>query len=101
MRVDRLSEQPGLPFAGRQQSREHLHRRGLAAAVRPEETEDLAAADFEVDVIDGDEVPKALGQVLSLDGDLAVVRFIARRDFDEPVTAALLFGEQGDKGRLH
>jgi hypothetical protein len=43
LRIDRLTEQPGLPLAGGQQAGEHLHRRGLAAAVGAEKAEDLAA----------------------------------------------------------
>ncbi len=61
-RVDLGAEQPGLALAGRQQAGQHLHGGGLAAAVRAQETEDLALADAEVDVIDRDEVPSVNGK---------------------------------------
>ena len=57
-----LAEQPGLALGRRQQAGQHLHGRGLAAAVRAEEAEDLAALDAEVDMVDGDEVAEPLGQ---------------------------------------
>ena len=59
--VDRLAEQQGLSFGRRQQAGQHLHRRGLAAAVGPEKAEDLAALDLEADVVDGGEVAEARG----------------------------------------
>ena len=63
-----------LPLAGRQQAGQHLHGRGLAAAVGAEEAEDLAALDAEAHVVDGDEIAEAHRQIPRLDGDLAVVR---------------------------
>ena len=40
----------------RQEAGQHLHRRGLAAAIVDEEAEDFAGRDAEIDVIDGDEI---------------------------------------------
>src|SRR6266699_5726406 len=37
---------------------------GLSRAVRPEETEDLAVADLEADVVERDPVTEALGQMM-------------------------------------
>ena len=62
----------GLAFGGGQQPGQHLHRRGLAAAVGAEEAEDLAALDAEAHVIDGGEVAEPLGQAVRLDGRRAV-----------------------------
>ena len=72
LRVDRLAEQQRLALGRRQQAGQHLHRRGLAAAVRAEEAEDLAALDREADVVDGGEVAEAAGEVVRLDRRLAV-----------------------------
>ncbi len=68
VRLDLAAEQPGLPLARRQEPGQHLHRRRLAAAVRAEEAEDLAAADAERGVVDGREVAEPHRQVLRLDG---------------------------------
>src|SRR3712207_8786371 len=43
--------------------------RSLAAARRPEHREELAVADLEVDPVHGDDVAKALFDVLKRDGD--------------------------------
>ena len=42
-----------VPEVGAQQGREHPQGRGLACPVGPEEAEDLARADFEVDAAHG------------------------------------------------
>ena len=44
------------------QALEDLDRRGLARAVRPEQPEDLARGDVEIDPVDGDQVAVALDQ---------------------------------------
>jgi hypothetical protein len=46
---------------------DHAHRRGLARAVRAEETERLAGRDLEVDAVDGGEVAEALGEAVGGD----------------------------------
>ena len=68
----RLAEQQRLAFARRQQAGQHLHRRRLAAAVRPEEAEDLAALDGEVDAVDGGKIAEPAGQVARDDDRFAV-----------------------------
>ena len=70
-RVHRLAQQAGLAFGDVEQSREHLHRRCLAATVRAQEAEDLAPLDAEVDVADRGEVTEAACQALGLHGRLA------------------------------
>ena len=47
---------------GHEQRREHLERRGLARAVGPDEPEDLALLDLEVDARHGHRAPVALDQ---------------------------------------
>ena len=54
-------------FGRRQQPGQHLHRRRLAAAVGAEESEDLAALDPELDMVDGGEGAELLGQAVRLD----------------------------------
>src|SRR5262249_1779519 len=44
---------PGGPARRRDRHREHANRRGLAGAVRPDQAEDLAGADLEVEARDG------------------------------------------------
>src|SRR2546426_4106050 len=53
---------------------EHLHRRGLARTVRPEQAEDLARLDHQIDPVDGEEA-------------LATVRLAADALPDGPPTA--------------
>src|SRR5690606_19493003 len=83
-----------------QETREHLHRRRLAAAVRAEEAEDLAAPDPEADVVDGDELAEALRQILGLDRDLRARADLARRDRHGFVSPPLLLREERDEGGL-
>ena len=54
---------PSLSRARPDEAREHLYGRGLPRAVRSQEPEDLALEDLEGDVVDGDEVPEAAGQL--------------------------------------
>jgi hypothetical protein len=54
----------------RDEAREDAHRGRLARAVRPEKAHDLAAAHFEVDLVDRTERPEALGQVVRVDHDV-------------------------------
>jgi hypothetical protein len=97
LRIERLAEQAGLPIAGRQQARQHLHGGGLAAAVRTQETEDLAAADAEVDMVAaatnarrGEAGPRSRPRRRA---------WIARRDLDGVIGVARS-GQQGDESRL-
>ena len=52
---------------GREQATEHANGRGLARAVRPEETVDVRARHREVDVVDGDQLAELLGQAARAD----------------------------------
>jgi hypothetical protein len=91
-----LPEQQRLALGGRQQTGEHLHRGRLAAAVRAEESEDLAALDAEAHVVDGDEVAEALGEPFRLDDRLRQAGK-ARRD-DQFLVAALLLRQERNEG---
>ena len=50
----------GAAFAGFGQAEQHQDRRRLAGAVRPENADDLAGADFEIDMIDGENVRRSV-----------------------------------------
>jgi hypothetical protein len=99
MGVHRLAEQLGMALAGWQQAGEHLHGRGLATAVRAQEPEDLATVDAEVDVVHRREIAKAAGEVVGLDGDVAIGAGAWRND-QLAVAFAALRGQQGDEGGL-
>ena len=62
-RIERLSEQQRLAFARRQQAGQHLHGRGLAAAIRADEAEDLAPLDREAHPVDGGEVAETASEI--------------------------------------
>jgi hypothetical protein len=100
VRVDFLPEQPGAALGGRQQTGQHLHGGGLAAAVAAQKAENLAAADAKADPVDGGEVAKAHGEIARLDGRLAVAVRRQRWNLHRPVAAAFFFWQQGDERRL-
>ena len=52
---------------GKQQGAEHLHHGGLAGAVRPEQADDRAALDIEVDTCEGFHLAKMLLDAARLD----------------------------------
>ena len=56
-----------VPDRRRQQRRQHPDERGLAGAVRAEQTEDLALLDGEAHALDGREVAEALDEVADVD----------------------------------
>ena len=57
-----------VPTGGDDAGGEHARGRGLARAVGPEQTEDLARAHFEVEMIDGEDVARVhLGELLGAD----------------------------------
>ena len=56
------AEDHRLPAVRAAQALEDLDRRGLARTVRPEQPEDLARGDVEIDPVDGDQVAVALDQ---------------------------------------
>ena len=92
----RLAEQQRLAFARRQQAGQHLHGRGLAAAVRADEAEDLAAFDGEAHPIDGGEIAEAAGEV-ARDDDRLGTDDAARRDLQPLVPGARFFRQQRDE----
>jgi hypothetical protein len=85
LRLDVVAAHGCAPAAGREKARDHLHRRGLAGAVGPEEAEHLAGADAEADLVDGHEAAEALVQTVCTDhrqdfrGAVAGVARTARR----------------------
>ena len=88
VRLERLAEQQRLALARRQQAGQHFHGRGLAAAVRAEEAEDLAALDGEAHAIDRGEVAEPAGEVARDDDRLAV-----------ECCGAAVFAASGDRAR--
>ncbi|CAM2150331.1 hypothetical protein PT2222_230055 [Paraburkholderia tropica] len=97
-RIDFVPEQPGFAFGRGQQAREHFHRRRLAAAVRAEKAENLAALNAKAHVIDGHEVAETHRQVFGLDGDFGVLVDVERHDLDRLVAAFFRLGQQRDEG---
>ena len=95
--VEFLAEKPGGAFAHRQKASQHLHRRRLAAAVRAQKAEDLAAFDAEVHPVDRNEVAEAAGQVGRLDRGIAVMRH-AGRYVHRLVACSLFLRQQPDEG---
>ena len=59
---------------------EHPQQRGLAAARRPEQREELALVDVERQVVDGGEVAEPLGDVLEAHDIGALRRIVPRRE---------------------
>ena len=97
--VHGLAQQPGLALGHRQQPGQHLHRGGLAAAVRSEKAEDLAAADAEAHPVHRDEVAEPPGQILCFDRDL-VVCADPRRNHERGMMVALGCRKQADESLL-
>ncbi len=94
-----FSEQERLAFARRQQARQHFHGRGLAAAVRADEAENLAAFDGEAHAVDRREIAEAAGEIAR--GDDGRVAEDATRRYPQPlVAAAFLLGKQRDEPLL-
>ena len=62
-----LAEQLDLALVGRGQPFEDLDGRRLAGAVGAEQAEALAAADLEIEAVDGDDVAEALDQAATAD----------------------------------
>ena len=71
--VNRITQQPGAALRGWHQAGQHFHGGGLAAAVRAQKAENLAPANGKADVVDRGEVAEFEGQVVGLNGDVAVV----------------------------
>ena len=56
-----------LPAVGRLEAGQHPQQRGLAAAGRPQQREELALVDVDADIVDRVDVAELLGDVLDLD----------------------------------
>ena len=96
-RIHLLTEQPRASVAGGQQTGQHLHRRGLAAAIGAEESKDLAPPDLELHVVHRDEIAEAHRQVFRFDGDRGVFVHGQRRDHYGLVATLLFLGQQPDE----
>src|SRR5262249_4077553 len=89
------------PSAGwRQKTRQHFHRGRLAAAVRAEEAEDLAATNAEAHMVHGREIAEPTGEPFGLDGGHVVVVGRAWAYDHLLVPCARVFRQQSDEGRL-
>ena len=97
--ADGLAEQLGRAFGRRQKAGQHLHRGGLAAAVRAEKAEDFALLDFEAHVIDRDELVEPLGEPDGFDRRRPAL-MLQRRNLDRLVALALFLGQERDERRL-
>ena len=96
---DLPTEQHGLALGRRQKAGQHLHGRGLAAAVRAEKAEDLALLDAKTYVIDRDELIETLGEPIGFDRRRPGL-LLARRNLNRLVALALLLGQKRDERRL-
>jgi hypothetical protein len=94
----RLAEQLRRAFGHRQKPGEHFHGGCLAAAVRAEEAEDLAAADPKADMIDCYEIAEAASEPIRLDRRGLVIALHARPDDDLLMLGALFFWKKGNEG---
>ncbi len=96
-----MPEEPGLARARREEPSEHLHGRGLAAAVGAQEAEDLAAPDAKAHPIDRHEIPEAHGEIARLDRDVGVVcAGRQRRDHQVAVSCAFFGRQERDERRF-
>ena len=97
--LHRAAENQRLAGARGQQPGQHLHRRGLAAAIRSDEAEDLAFADLEVHAVDGGEVGEPAGLVARDDDRLLTAIELG---FLRHVGGATIrpLRQQRDEGRL-
>jgi hypothetical protein len=66
--VERLAVEQDLPGVDRNKPGDHVDQRALAAAVRPEHRDQLAARNVEIEVVVDDGVAEPLGQ--AADGDM-------------------------------
>ena len=95
-----MAEQLCGSLARRQEAGEHLHGRGLAAAVRAEEPEDFAARNLEADIVDGGEVAEPHGQVFGFDGEVRPSLIGSGRYDHLVVTGTPFFRKKGDEGGI-
>src|SRR5580658_6349979 len=95
-RREGFTKQERLAVSRRQEAREHLHRRRLAAPVRAEKAEDFAAFDGETHAVNRSEVADTASEIVGGD-DGRAVEDAAGRYPQQPMAAALLLGEQRDE----
>src|SRR5262249_51669911 len=74
--AERAPQQPAAPRRGVYEPQQHLHRRGLAGPVGPEEAEDLALGDRQREVADRGLRTEVLPGAARLDGGLLHARRI-------------------------
>ena len=98
--VERPAEQQRFALAGRQEPGQHLHRRRLAAAVRADKAEDLAALDGEADPVDRSEIAEPAGEIARRDDRLAVDDAARRYAAIARWPARCSLRQQGDEGLL-
>ena len=66
----------GAPFGGHHHRGENAEERRLAAAIRPQQSKDLALSYFEADCREGNAVPVAVSEVLNRDHNPGLSRSI-------------------------
>src|ERR1035437_10367096 len=98
--IEGFSEQERLAFAWRQQAGQHFHGRGLAAAVRANEAEDLTPLNVEAHPVDCCEITETTGEIAGAD-DRRDVEDTTRRYMQRVVTPALLFRKQRNECILY
>ena len=87
------------PSAGLFQTRQHSERRGLAAARRPEQADELALLDREIEFIDRDRGTERLADLL--ENDLSHVSPLHRAGAETLGERALQEGEDHDERQAH
>ena len=94
----RLAEQFGRAFGDRQEPRHHFHGGRFSAAIRAEETENLAASDAKAHMVDGDEIAEPARKPFRLDRRRLVIALGTRPHDDLLMLAALFRRQQGNEG---
>ena len=94
--VNRLPKKKRVPRGRGQQTSEHFHGRGFAAAIRADEAENFAARDGEGDVVYSSKIAEFAGKPLRDNSGRTGLR-LSRRYFNCPVTGAQRFGEKADE----
>ena len=76
---DRAARERDLAAVGAKRPREQIEHRGLAGAVRSDQSEDFAGPDLEADIVDGDETAKSPLRVAHLEKQRARWRLLVGR----------------------
>src|SRR5215472_201930 len=90
---DLFTEEQSRPIGRRQQTGEHLHCGGLAAAVGTQKAKNLSALDSEANVVDRSKAAESLSQTMSFDCRRAA-SCLQRRNLRLFMAAARLFREK-------